>query len=176
MDLNLHCRPGDEDWFKKLFERENVNLDQKPEPYGIRVYAEGGYRKEDFRSIAKIAFNYMLKFNEAGLSGREPCFDAVRAFIRDGEGNQFGFCDVPLLLKSPVSLEKPSHLLSIEASREGGVVARVHLFATNNDESPFHLIKLGPCPFAIDLPNSICAHRFQIESGQKDSGRVFDLG
>jgi hypothetical protein len=175
IDLNLHCRPGDEDWFKKLFEKENFNLAQNPQPYGIRAYVEGGYRKEDFRSVAKIGFNYILKFNEVGFSGRESCFEAVRAFIRDGVGNQFDFCNIPLLLKSQSTLEKPSHLLSVEASRENGIVAKVHLFATNSDESPLHVIRLGPSPFALNLPIPVCAHRFQIESGQKDSGKAVNL-
>jgi hypothetical protein len=116
----------------------------------------------------------MLKFSKV-FSGREPCFDNVRAFIRHGVGNQFHFCDKPRLLHSPITLVKPSHLLAIEASQGKGIIAKVHLFATNGDESPFHLIRLGPYPFKEATPNPVCAHRFQIDSGIRDSGTVFDL-
>ncbi len=172
--LHIHCREEEVPWVEKLFQKDNFKMGPPPAPYHARGYVEGGYRQEDFRSIAKIAFNYLLKFNNWGLTGHELCFKEIKEFICQGKGNFLQFCSVPGFKTALRLLDGTNHIFRLDANPKDGLIARIHLFATNDNESPYHLIRLGDYPFSIVLLNATIGHRFQIDSGETDSGKVYD--
>jgi hypothetical protein len=90
-----------------------------------------GVRAEYFRALAKLAFHYFLQ-QCPEIDGRDPAFEPIRRFIRDGTGaagdfvnpNEASFVLRPLGLP----LANVTHFFFLEAD-DGRVVVRMRLFA-----------------------------------------------
>lgn len=175
VELTIFCRPDEVKRIEKLFEKEKLRLNSPPPPYPVRTRIEGKYSKNDFRSIAKIAFNYVMKFNTIGLTGHEAWFEEVRAFIRHGTNHVSNFCFFPNLGIAPTEFNEPCHLIRFDANEHNGLMVRMHLFASRNYQTPLHTVRLSSYPFRIHLPHSTIGHCFKIKPGETDSGELTTL-
>lgn len=182
---------GDDEWVQKLVQEAYPNLkheERDATPAGIHQ-ADGVIRvvvsKSYFRAVAKIALHYYLTRNQRGLHGHEQCFDAVRRFIRYGEGDRRDFFDKPgPRLVSPVGMKvaggqlRPTewgHLL-VAMDAAGALHVQVTLFAGPEVVLEPHrlvLAQLGP----IYSPRPGLAHVYKYEevSGHsRYAGRVYE--
>ncbi len=173
--LRCFWRPHEQEWVMNILKDENPKINEPPPPYGFRARIEGGLRNEDFRSIAKTALNYMIRFNALGLTGHETSFAAVKRFIREGIGSVGFFCAVMKPRLPPDGFEKRCHLLKLDISEQNGVVAWIQLFASKDMACVVHRIFLGAYPFSIHVPNQSFGHCFRITPGNTDLGEIIPL-
>ena len=130
------------------------------------------------RAIAKLGFHYFLKFSNL-YRGSEPEFDAVRAFIRNGDGNWRQFVQlvanpfVPQLAEARPG--RPAHFLMTQLD-DRVAVAGIHLFVTRM-MPPASLVRLGASPRRIVGPPVLTAHqvRYLAVDAVCDDGHVAEL-
>jgi len=99
--------------------------DAKISPFQGRVLVKGSmtYDERYFRAVAKIAFHYFLCHSNL-FKGSEEEFDAIRRFVRYGEGDAKEFIEkgeIPIVY-DPSGADRPpyyGHILRTEISPKG---------------------------------------------------------
>jgi len=130
------------------------------------------------RSIAKIALHCTLKVFP-DLSGNEPEFGAIKAFIWSGGENRF-----VEQVRRPELIQPPtcwSHFIFVKRSYEE-IVARVHLFVPPPGEvlaiPPPFCVRVGRNPSRIVRHVEQCAYQFamsQLDVPNGPAGEMVDL-
>lgn len=130
------------------------------------------------RALAKLGFHYFLKYSNL-YRGSEQEFAAIRAFIRNGDGNWRQFVQ---LMANPFVPQlgdarpaRPVHFLMTQLD-ERVAVAGIHLFVTRM-MPPASLVRLGPSPRRIVGAPILTAHQVRYLALDQvcDGGHVAEL-
>jgi hypothetical protein len=100
-----------------------------------------------FRALAKIGFHYALRYIPT-ITGNEPAFAPLRAFIKEGIGDPQTFlarCDETAM--NPSGL--PGHVLSVIANPDSPIIVNMQFFAGCKTALPQWCLVLGPNPTAL---------------------------
>lgn len=108
-----------------------------------------------FRAVAKIAFHYFLA-NYVGFYGNEPCFEALRQFIRYGQGDTDDFVrqkhgNLVAELNQGYRPKYYGHFL-IGAIEERFILVCVQLFIGCDINPQYYEVNLGNNPRQIVVP------------------------
>jgi len=128
---------------KHVFRKIGITYDPADDaeisPFQAQVLVKGcvTYDKRYFRAIAKIAFHYFLLHSKI-FDGSEAEFEAIRKFIRYGEGDEWDFLEKnnQPIAQDPSGKDRPpyyGHVLRTEITPKSIGVC-VHLFVGHMPE------------------------------------------
>ena len=127
--------------------------------------------KRFFRAVAKIGFHYVLS-QLSTLTGHEPQFEAIRHFIRYGEGEPDDFVLEHLrqfvgTFREGLAPSDWTHLLYLEKTSDS-ITGRCQFFLGPTLLPPHYEIHVGDNPSGLMHHRQIEAHFFKYEVGLAD--------
>ncbi|MBN2467503.1 MAG: hypothetical protein JXD19_05070 [Deltaproteobacteria bacterium] len=134
-----------------------------------------------FRAVAKIAFHYFLA-NYVGFCGSETCFEALRQFIRYGQGNKDSFVkqkrgNLVAELNQGYRPKYYGHFI-IGVIEERFILVYVQLFIGKDINPQYYEVILGNNPRQIVVPDEQFGHfysYYEPEARTKYSGTIQEL-
>lgn len=153
-----------------LYGGEEV-LDQiKPFKSTVCVSGVITYGKDYFRAIAKIAFHYFLLHSKV-FDGSEPEFDALRRFVRYGEGDEGRFIVKVdgAIAYDPSGRDRPTyygHVLRTDVSPDR-IAIDVQLFFGHDYTPNLYRVNISDKRPAIFLPSEEFGHYYRYLEPEK---------
>jgi len=138
--------------------------------------------KKYFRAVVKVSFHYFINYSEY-FSGSEPTFEAVRRFIRYGEGEIDCFVrqrrgNLVRELSKNFRPKYYGHFL-IGSFCRNIIHGKVQFFIGHDSDPPYFEVILARNPFSISLPPETFGHfyvYFSPDKRKQYDGKMEKLG